>query len=255
MKTRAFATVPPFSLLSLLSLTPLLSLALLAGCAKGSNGGGDPSAATTAAAPSIVIAASCDAISVMSTCMDYASQSAATADCPSFDGKVSTSPCTSDKLAGSCDIKDKGIRRYYLSGPSPSTKDYAQTHCENSMGGTFIPAPAAAAAGAPGTSAPGAGSAASAASGPVVPEMTKFMGLLDGTSKKVGVALKKFGTAGLKTQDMGDWNLATPQITATTTNGKQTCYTMDAASGATTRTYELCWVAGKIVSVKDDGMK
>jgi hypothetical protein len=234
-----------------------VALCTLAGCSKGTGAAGDPSAATTAAAPSIVIVASCDAISVMSTCMDYDSQSTATADCPSFGGKVNTGPCTSSQLAGSCDIKGKGIRRYYLSGPSPSTADYAHTHCENSMGGTFIPAPAAAASagsGAPGSSASGAGSAA-AAGGPVLPEMTKFMGLLDGTSKKVGVALKKFGTAGLKTQDMQDWNLATPQITATSTNGKQTCYTMDAASGATTRTYELCWAGGKIVSVKDDGMK
>jgi hypothetical protein len=225
----------------------LVAFAFLAGCSKGK--GPDTSSTTTTSA-AVSIAASCDAIKDISTCMDYLSESVAKDDCPSFGGKVSATPCTATNLSGSCTIQGKGIRRYYSSGAMPSTPDYAQGHCTNAMGGTFIAVPAGAAAGSPGTAA-----APAAAGAGVSPEMTQFMSELDGTSKKVGAALKKHGVKGLKTDDMQLWNLASPTVTATAVNGKQTCYTIDAASGATTRTYELCWAAGKIVSVKDDGMK
>jgi hypothetical protein len=234
----------------------ILTFALFAGAASiaavacGKSTGATTSSTTTTAA-SITIAASCDAVSSISTCMDYETESAARSDCPSFGGKVSTSPCTAAGLSGSCAIEGKGIRRYYSTGAMPSTPDYASAHCANAMAGTFTAAPPAGAA----TAAGGTTAAAPAAAAAVLPEMTQFMGGLDGTSKKVGASLKKYGTKGLKTDDMEMWNLASPTVTATAAHGKQTCYTMDAASGATTRTYELCWASGKIVSVKDDGMK
>jgi hypothetical protein len=232
----------------------VLGLGALA-LACGKSTGAASSSTTTTTSASITIAASCDAISVMSTCMDYETESAAREDCPSFGGKVSTSPCTAAGLSGSCAIEGKGIRRYYSTGPMPNTTDYASGHCVNSMAGTFTAPPAGAAAAPAAAAAPGAAPAAGGAATPVSPDMTQFMSELDGTSKKVGAALKKHGIKGLKTDDMGMWNLEQPKVTASEVRGKNTCYTMDAASGMTTRTYELCWANGKIVSVKDEGMK
>lgn len=223
-------------------------LALGSSKAKPGDKTSDPVTTTSA----MVIGGSCDAIKGISTCMDYATLEEAKTDCPSFDGKVSPTPCTAAGLSGSCAIDGKGVRRYYSTGAMPSTPDYAKAHCANAMAGTFTAAPAAGAAGTPAA----AGAAPATGTGdPVIPEMTAFMGELAGTSKSVAGALKKHGSKGLKTQDMQMWNLESPAVTGSTKNGNQTCYTMTAASGMTTRTYGLCWAGGKIVSVTDEGMK
>jgi len=87
----------------------------------------------------------------------------------------------------------------------------------------------------------------------VTPEMTDFLSQF-GTGVSVGKALTKYGAKGLKTQDMELYDLKEPKITRAATNGPNTCYTVSAKAGVTTRTYELCWQGSKIVEVKDRGM-
>lgn len=85
----------------------------------------------------------------------------------------------------------------------------------------------------------------------VKPEMKTFMGKLDGKSDSVTAALKAHGVDGLDSKDMDMYNLEK----ATVTKSDGDCYTMDAKSGMTTRTYVLCWKDGKIASVEDKGMR
>jgi len=83
------------------------------------------------------------------------------------------------------------------------------------------------------------------------PEMESFMKMLDGKSSTVETALGKYGSEGLNKADMDLYDLKDPKVVATNGN----CYTMEAKSGITTRTYDLCWESGKIKSVTDKGMK
>ena len=46
------------------------------------------------------------------------------------------------------------------------------------------------------------------------------------------------------------YDLKDPKVTAKTGD----CFTFDAKSGMTTRTYDVCWKGGKISSVADKGM-
>ena len=85
------------------------------------------------------------------------------------------------------------------------------------------------------------------------PEMKQFLAGF-GSSSKVSAALKAHTAPGVATQDMEMYNLTAPTVTATEVKGAQTCYTFDAKSGATTRSYGVCWEGGKIRSVEDKGM-
>lgn len=83
-------------------------------------------------------------------------------------------------------------------------------------------------------------------------DMKKFLDGFDGTSDKVAAQLKEFGsTDEIKGDDMGMWNLKDPKVTAS----KDGCETFEAASGMTTRTYDVCWAEGKIKSIADKGVK
>jgi hypothetical protein len=88
----------------------------------------------------------------------------------------------------------------------------------------------------------------------VSPEMKDFTASLTGKSAAVKAALAKYGTDGLASQDMDMYNLSDATVTANEKKGDQDCYTFDAKSGATTRTYVTCWKGGKIVAVEDKGM-
>ena len=85
----------------------------------------------------------------------------------------------------------------------------------------------------------------------VAPEMTTFMSKLDGTSASVEAAIKEFGSDSLNNADITMYNLKEPKVTAANGN----CFTMDAGSGATIRTYDICWENGKIKTVTDKGMR
>jgi hypothetical protein len=93
-----------------------------------------------------------------------------------------------------------------------------------------------------------------AAAAQVSDEMKAFMADF-GSSSKVSAALKKHGVDGLDNKDMDMYDLKDPKVTKSETRGAQTCYTLDAKAGVTTRTYDVCWEGGKIAAVEDKGMR
>jgi hypothetical protein len=82
-------------------------------------------------------------------------------------------------------------------------------------------------------------------------EMTEFMSMLTGKSDNTEAALTKFGVEDLETADMEMYDLKDAK--AVGMNNK--CFTMEAASGQTIRTYDICWDNGKITTVVDKGMR
>jgi len=98
------------------------------------------------------------------------------------------------------------------------------------------------------------GGGKAAASVDVSPEMKDFTSSLTGKAAAVKAALTKYGSDGLATQDMDMYDLSDATVTAKEKRGDQDCYTFDAKSGATTRTYVTCWKGGKIAAVEDKGM-
>jgi predicted small secreted protein len=96
----------------------------------------------------------------------------------------------------------------------------------------------------------GGGGDDKAAAVEVSPEMKDFLSGF-GSANRVEAALKKHGTEGLDTHDMEMYDLKDPTVTAKTGD----CFTFDAKSGMTTRTYDVCWKGGKISSVADKGMR
>jgi hypothetical protein len=86
------------------------------------------------------------------------------------------------------------------------------------------------------------------------PEMQDFLSGLTGSAAAVKASLQKHGKEGLVTADMEMYDLKDAKVTGKEMRGAQECYTFDAKSGATTRTYAVCWEAGKIAAVEDKGM-
>lgn len=115
-------------------------------------------------------------------------------------------------------------------------------------------APAAAKA-TPAPAAPAAKAApAPAAAGAVAPtpEMTAFMGMLDGKDGCASKALKKYGaTKPVQDDDLGMYTLAKPKLTKGEKVGAQQCFTMETAAGMMKHTTQLCWEGGKVVKVTD----
>lgn len=99
-----------------------------------------------------------------------------------------------------------------------------------------------------------AGTTGSAPAVEVSPEMKDFLAGM-GDSAKVKASLAKHGVEGLATQDMEMYDLKDGAVTAHEKRGAQDCYTFEAKSGATMRTYVTCWEGGKITAVEDKGMK
>lgn len=95
------------------------------------------------------------------------------------------------------------------------------------------------------------GGADSSTSAKVSPEMEAFMKQLNGTSENVAAALAQYGTPELDKKDMDMWNLQDAKVVSS----DKDCYTMEAGSGMTVRTYTLCWEGGKIKSIEDKGVK
>lgn len=84
------------------------------------------------------------------------------------------------------------------------------------------------------------------------PEMTDFIGMLKGSNADVTAALNKYAaTDELKKDDMAMYDLKEPQVTL----AEGACYTFEAKSGATTRTYKVCWADKKISGITFLGMK
>ena len=97
----------------------------------------------------------------------------------------------------------------------------------------------------------GGGAKSSAQSEEVAVEMNDFMKSLNGNHEAVAAALASHGEAGLDTREMELYDLDEPRVA----KREGDCYTLEAKSGLTVRTYVLCWKDGKIASVEFTGMK
>jgi hypothetical protein len=86
-------------------------------------------------------------------------------------------------------------------------------------------------------------------------EMKGFVAMLDGKAASVVKALKKYGKKGLNAGNIDMYDLKDATVMRSFSAGASTCYHMEAASGMTTRKYDLCWQDGKLVNVFDRGMK
>ncbi len=87
------------------------------------------------------------------------------------------------------------------------------------------------------------------------PSMMDFMAMLKGSYTDVEAALDQFGVEGLNRADMDLYDLKDANVVACNKLEKGECCTMEAPSGASIRTYDICWTDGKITSVIDKGMR
>ena len=84
------------------------------------------------------------------------------------------------------------------------------------------------------------------------PEMEQFMKTLDGKYQSVTDAIIKFAVVpDLNTADMDMKDLRDPVIISASQSDSSTCYTIKTNDGAKDCQYELCWKAGKIISITD----
>lgn len=84
------------------------------------------------------------------------------------------------------------------------------------------------------------------------PEMEQFMKTLDGKYQSVTDAIIKFAVVpDLNTADMDMKDLRDPVIISASQSDSSTCYTIKTNDGAKDCQYELCWKAGKIISIID----
>jgi hypothetical protein len=84
--------------------------------------------------------------------------------------------------------------------------------------------------------------------------MKAFMSEL-GEHDKVTAALNKHGAEGLEA-DMGQYNIGDPVVTGSNPGqaAGETCYAMQAKTGAVQRKFELCWTDGKITRAENKGL-
>ena len=87
------------------------------------------------------------------------------------------------------------------------------------------------------------------------PSMMDFMAMLKGSYVDVVAALDQFGVEGLNRADMDLYDLKDARIVACNKMEEGECCTMEASSGMTIRTYDICWTDGRITSVIDKGMR
>lgn len=106
-----------------------------------------------------------------------------------------------------------------------------------------------------GAAAKPSGGAPAAAAVKASPEMQAFLAALKGKSSDVGAALKAHGAPDLDGKDMDMYDLTSPKVISGAKQGDKDCYDFEAKSGMTTRTYGVCWAAGKIAEVTDKGMR
>jgi len=83
--------------------------------------------------------------------------------------------------------------------------------------------------------------------------MTAFMGEL-GEHDEVTAAIEKYAAKGLEA-DMGMYNIAEPSVTATEAGADgETCYAMQAKTGAVQRKFRICWKDDKITAAENKGL-
>lgn len=83
--------------------------------------------------------------------------------------------------------------------------------------------------------------------------MTAFMSEL-GEHDKVTAAIDKYATQGLEA-DMGMYNIEAPTVTAAEPGADgETCYAMQAKTGAVQRKFRICWKGDKITAAENKGL-
>lgn len=83
--------------------------------------------------------------------------------------------------------------------------------------------------------------------------MTTFMSEL-GEHDKVTAAIEKYATEGLEA-DMGMYNIEEPTVTAAEPGAEgETCYAMQAKTGAVQRKFRICWKGDKITAAENKGL-
>ena len=83
--------------------------------------------------------------------------------------------------------------------------------------------------------------------------MTAFMSEL-GEHDKVTAAIEKYATDGLEA-DMGMYNIEAPTVTAAEPGAEgETCYAMQAKTGAVQRKFRICWKGDKITAAENKGL-
>ena len=86
----------------------------------------------------------------------------------------------------------------------------------------------------------------------VSPEMTAFMGMLNGGDSSANAALKKYAVPAMQHDDLGMYKLTDPKVTSSETSGALQCYSMTSTAGVMTHVTKICWNAkGKIASIAD----
>ncbi len=85
--------------------------------------------------------------------------------------------------------------------------------------------------------------------------MKAFMSAL-GEHDQVTAALKKHGAAGLEA-DMGQYDIQDPMVSASEPGQAEgeTCYAMNAKTGAVRRKFEVCWTGDKITRADNKGLQ
>ena len=83
-------------------------------------------------------------------------------------------------------------------------------------------------------------------------EMNDFNTMIKGSHEDVSAAVEKYAAnESLNDNDIVYFGLSNPVVTGVTDD----CYLVDYEAGITTRSYEICWKEGKIVSIEEKGMK
>lgn len=120
----------------------LLSLAV--GCDKGKGSGSAEGAAPSASAPAAT-QASCDRVSSMSVCSEYAasqitaSGAVLSSQCTKLGGAYVAAPCPNTALLGRCTIGTGEVRVYYASGAAAYDGARAEKDCTSSYRGKWKP--------------------------------------------------------------------------------------------------------------------
>lgn len=120
-------------------------LVVLPGCSRGEGAGGGDAGASSPPAASAVAHASCDRVSAMSVCSEYApaqvsaSGAVLAAQCTKLGGAYVAAPCPNTAVLGSCTIGTGEVRVYYGSGAVAYDAGRATKDCTATYRGKWKP--------------------------------------------------------------------------------------------------------------------
>jgi hypothetical protein len=133
--------------MTLIRLVPALAALVLsdAGCTRRSSDEASPSGADASAASARI--ASCDRVTSMSVCSEYAGAYLAqnepylSTNCGKLAGTFVIAACPNTAVLGSCELSTGEMRRFYGSGDSAYDAPRAEGECTGAYKGTWRPFP------------------------------------------------------------------------------------------------------------------